>query len=214
MEMKNLKGIYLVIDPSMEEAELLQKLEQAILGGIDILQIWNNWPKDSTLKTKLDLIEKIIALASAKNVPVLINEEWELLKATKLDGVHFDNIPQNWEEVRQTFSDEKIIGFTGGNDLERIRWANQNQVDYLSFCAMFPSSSAISCEIVKPSTVLLARQLTRLPLFLSGGINPENLKGLSLLDFQGVAIISGIMSAENPAKKVKNYKAALAEIKK
>src|SRR5690606_21445536 len=108
----------------------------------------------------------------------------------------------------------KIIGFTGGNDLERIRWANQNQVDYLSFCAMFPSSSAISCEIVKPSTVLLARQLTRLPLFLSGGINPENLKGLSLLDFQGVAIISGIMSAENPAKKVKNYKAALAEIKK
>ncbi|WP_417602138.1 thiamine phosphate synthase [Owenweeksia hongkongensis] len=212
--MRKLEGIYLVIDPSMEEGKLLHKLESAIDGGIDILQIWSHWPKKATHEDKVKLIDKITAIAAAKNVPVLINEEWQLLKETNLDGVHFDLIPENWTEVRNTIPKEKIIGFTAGNNLERIRWANENEIDYLSFCAMFPSSSAISCEIVKPSTVLLARQITSLPLFLSGGINPENLQSLGLLDFQGVAIISGIMSADNPAKKVKEYKTALAEIKK
>ncbi|WP_417588754.1 thiamine phosphate synthase [Owenweeksia hongkongensis] len=212
--MRKLEGIYLVIDPSMEEGKLLHKLESAIDGGIDILQIWNHWAKEAKHEDKLNLIDKITAIAAAKNVPVLINEEWQLLKETKLNGVHFDIIPENWTEVRKTIPKEKIIGFTAGNDLERIRWANENEIDYLSFCAMFPSSSAISCEIVKPSTVLLARQITTLPLFLSGGINPENLQSLGLLEFEGVAIISGIMSAENPIEKVKEYKTALAEIKK
>lgn len=210
--MKKLEGLYLVINPAMERNELLRKLHSALEGGIDILQVWNNWPQEITIRQKLQLIADITRLATPYQVPVLINEEWHLLQETALHGVHFDHIPANWEEVKSAIGRDKIIGLTAGNDLEVIRWAHEHEISYLSFCAMFPSASVNSCEIVKPDSVLKARQSTKLPLFLSGGIYPANLVTLKNLDFQGIAIISGIMSAENPGERVKEYRRELKKI--
>ena len=210
--MKKLEGLYLVINPAIERNELLRKLNSALEGGIDILQVWNNWPPEITIRQKLQLIDDITRLAAPYQVPVLINEDWQLLKKTELHGVHFDHIPANWEEVKSEIGRDKIIGLTAGNDLELIHWADAHKISYLSFCAMFPSASVDSCEIVKPDSVLKARQCTKIPLFLSGGIYPGNLIKLKKLDFQGIAIISGIMNAENPGKSVKDYRKELKKV--
>jgi thiamine-phosphate pyrophosphorylase len=75
---------------------------------------------------------------------------------------------------------------------------------------MFPSTSAGSCTIVMPSTVREARGITNLPLFVSGGITPENILSLrKLTPFDGVAVISGIMSADDTSLKVRSYQDAL-----
>lgn len=210
--MSELKGIYLVVDPAMGRDELLTKLSESLSAGIDVLQIWNNWPEKISHAEKLALIQDIIASAEACNVPVLINEDWQLLSETNLHGVHFDDIPGNWEEVKSSIDKEKIIGITAGNSLESIRWAADQPINYLSFCAMFPSSSVSSCEIVSRETVLEARHITDLPLFLSGGIRPENLSSLTGLDFQGIAVISGIMSAESPAGMIEEYRAQMRKM--
>jgi thiamine-phosphate pyrophosphorylase len=56
-----------------------------------------------------------------------------------------------------------------------------------------------------------ARSITRLPLFVSGGITTENILSLKKeIDFDGVAVISGILSADDPALKVQQYKNALS----
>ena len=77
-------------------------------------------------------------------------------------------------------------------------------------CAMFPSPSAGSCDIVMPQTVKQARGMTGMPIFVSGGITPENIQLLKKeTPFDGVAVISGILSAAHPQQKVKEYKDAL-----
>lgn len=44
-----------------------------------------------------------------------------------------------------------------------------------------------------------------MPIFLAGGIKPENIKLLRKLDFDSVAVISGIMGAKNPTAAAQDY---------
>jgi thiamine-phosphate pyrophosphorylase len=148
-------------------------------------------------------------MAAGSDVPVLINEEWEYLKTTPLDGVHFDTVPEDFDQLKEETGRDFIFGITCSNDLDIVRWADEHEMDYISFCAMYPSPSVGSCEIVKPETVQKAREITSLPLFLSGGIAPEKIAELDGLDFNGIAVISGILKDDDPREQAINYKQAL-----
>jgi thiamine-phosphate pyrophosphorylase len=213
---KNLKisgGVYLVLDPAMPQSMLLDKLRKALEGGVQVLQIWNNWPAEADKQTQKALIREIISISSDYDVPILINEEWKWLRETGLSGIHFDQIPANYEGIKSSINREFIAGITCGNDLGVVEWAEKNQLDYISFCAIFPSSSVYSCEIVRPETIKKAREITSLPLFLSGGITPQNISGLKGLDFSGVAVISGIMNADHPKSSTTAYTHAINQLK-
>lgn len=203
------KSLFLVIDPAMDKAVLLPKLKEALKAGIDLLQIWNHWPKGFSSQDKITLIDQILGLAAPFQVPVLINEEWELLNSCALQGVHFDQPPHHIETIRQKTGRDFICGLTCGNESARIQWADAHAFSYISFCSMFPSGSVDSCEIVREESVQQARQISKLPIFLSGGLTPERIHQLNHLDFQGVAIISGIMSAPSISQSIRAYQDAL-----
>ncbi|WP_311951484.1 thiamine phosphate synthase [Mucilaginibacter terrae] len=202
-------GIYLVLDPARPLPLLLQKLEAALKGEINVVQIWNNWNADTD---KLTLIEAIGSLCRQYNVPLFINEEWQLLTETLyLDGVHFDTIPKGYNLIKETVKRPFMAGITCSGDLDTVAWADENQLDYVSFCAMFPSPSAGSCSIVMPAIVKKAHESTLLPIFVSGGITPQNIIALKeKTPFDGVAVISGILSADDPQQQVQTYKDALS----
>ena len=202
-------GVYLVLDPAMDRQKLMKALQQALEGGADVLQVWNNWPRGFTIHQKERLVNKIVSLAENCGVPVLINQEWELLKTTRLHGVHFDEIPPDFGLIKRTIDRPFLVGITSSNNLDVIHWANHHQADYISFCSMFPSESAGNCEIVRPETVQEARKRTRLPLFVSGGVTPQNLAEFTGFGINGVAVISGILGSEDPSKAVADYKNAL-----
>ncbi|MEX0772734.1 MAG: thiamine phosphate synthase [Balneolales bacterium] len=206
-------GIYLVIDPSIRKTSLMNKVKQALSGGVEMLQIWDHWPESISLSDKLDVIDSIIQTARGFDVPVLINKDWKLLKSTLLDGVHFDSIPDDYPEIKTEINREFISGITCGNDINIIHWAEQNKLDYISFCSMFPSPSAGDCEIVRPGTVKKAKEITQIPIFLSGGITQDNLTSLKELNFNGIAVISGILNAESPEKSAYGYTQALNKLK-
>lgn len=203
-------GIYLVITPSLSIDEALPKLQQAIRGGIDIIQIPGNWPLSDN---KTELIDEVCTMAHAAGIPVLINEEWEMLKYTKLDGVHFDGQPEDISGIRISIGKPFICGITCGNDLSAVTYASANGFDYISFCSMFPSPSAGVCEIVSQESVRRARQITSMPIFAAGGITQDNMAGLAGTGIDGIAAISAIMNADDITATTKNVKEKLAAIK-
>jgi thiamine-phosphate pyrophosphorylase len=196
------KGIYLVIDPSTDQNILLNKLQQAIKGKIVAVQIWDNFRTGYNIK---ELIKRIIALCRPQNIPVLINNQWELFMDTELDGIHFDTVPDNFNQLKQELGKEMIAGITCGNDLTVVKWADENNLDYVSFCSIFPSTTANSCELVTFETIKKARKITSMPIFLAGGIKPENIHLLNGLNYSGIAVVSGIMNAGNPGKTLEMY---------
>lgn len=195
-------GIYLVIDPSMEEDVLLNKLQIILTKEIAAVQIWDNFKNGQNI---VALIQRIYFLCAQYQTPILINNHWEYLKETELDGVHFDAIPTNLQEIRKQINRDFIFGLTCGNDLINVRWAAKHNIDYISFCSMFPSSSVGNCEIIAYETVKEASLIFDKPLFLAGGIYPENIKQLDELKYDGIAVISGIMNSEHPDQVIDEY---------
>ena len=195
-------GIYLVIDPSMDEQTLLDKLKLVLTKKIAGVQVWDNFKKETN---KEILIQKIHEQCKEQQVPLLINNHWEFVASLKLEGVHFDKIPKDINAIKKKINRDFIIGLTCENDLEHVKWAKTNNVDYISFCSMFPSKSAENCEIVQFETVQKASEIFKNPLFLAGGINPDNSLQLNVLEYNGIAVISGIMDAERPDLAIDKY---------
>ncbi len=197
-------GVYLVVDPAMETGLLLSKLAAALDGGLQAVQLWNNWAPGAD---RLAVTAAIGRLCRAYQVPLLANEDWVLLQQSPfVDGIHLDRMPAGFEKLSAAVEQPFLKGVTVGNDLETVRMADHYGFGYISFCSMFPSASAGSCELVMPQTVLQARALTAMPIFVAGGVTPANLRTLkSTLPVDGVAAISGILGADDPALVVRQY---------
>ena len=125
-------GIYLVIDPSMNQIELIRKLEEALQAGLAIVQIWDNWQH---VINKEESNHEVCNICHQYQVPVIINNEWNLLKTIPLDGVHFDSAPDNYNEIRKSIKRDFIAGITCNNDLSVVQWADKNQLNLLDTIA-------------------------------------------------------------------------------
>lgn len=202
-------GIYIVINPAQNNDDILNQLVQIKDESIAAIQIWDN-PDVKALNE--NLIDEIIQLFK-NSTPILINNQWELLKEFEFDGVHFDKIPGNYNELINEINRDFIKGITLGNDLNIVEKADNLNFDYVSFCSMFPSQTSDNCEIVRTETVLKCREITDMPIFLAGGITPNNIKELKNLSFQGVAVVSGIMNAHQPKEALKKYKLQFKKMK-
>lgn len=201
MKQKLKDGIYLVADPSLEINVLGKKVEQALQGGICAVQLWNNWTNETD---KLLIITQIHQLTQQYDVPLILNELFDFLDSKYFEGIHFDNpskINQNYALQRP----DLIWGMTCSNDENDLLWANNNHIDYISFCSMFPSKTSNSCELVMPETIKKANEIFKNPIFLAGGINHQTLPDLKQNKFNGIALVSAIMDAQNPKEEVEKY---------
>ncbi len=205
--MKIKGGLYLIVDALLDKALLMQKMRTALGNGVAIVQIYH------TEQAELSTISEIINLCHTYEVPVLVTDHWALLKTLPADGVHFDSIPDDFETIQMQVNRPFLKGVTCSNDLSVITKANELKFDYISFCSMFPSPSAGKCEIVKFETVRKARAMTDIPFFVAGGIRPENLPELYDIPFDGVAVISGIMTADDVAATTREYVSGLIKNK-
>jgi thiamine-phosphate pyrophosphorylase len=203
-EMK--RELYLVVDPMPGLHATLPKIKAALDGGVDVIQLWDHWDKHESHE---HFVVEVCALAREYHVPVLVNEHWQWLQILPLDGVHFDVIPHDFDRIKKTIERPVTVGITCGNDMTQILWAIDNKFDYISFCSMFSSFTANSCELVQPEIIKQTRALTRMPIYAAGGITCDNIATLLPLGINGVAIASGIMKAENPELAAKNLSTAL-----
>lgn len=200
-------GVYLVIDPAMGVGLNIQQLEYLVDEDIAAIQIWDN-PTMEAMDAQL--LNATIELFKDSKVPILINNRWECLTDFDLDGVHFDSIPNNIDVIKSKVGRRFFKGITLTNDLRKVEMAQSLNFDYVSFCSMFPTATSDSCEIVLPESVKKCREISDMPIFLSGGIKPQNIQDIKALPFEGVAVISGIMRANRPKEELRKY---LAELK-
>jgi thiamine-phosphate pyrophosphorylase len=200
--LKKLAGLYLVVDPTIPRAKLLEIVEKALRGGVDIIQLWSSG-QGSTGK---DLAHDLLSLARHHNAPLIINNDLKLAKQAGADGVHFDGYDVLPVEVRQKLGEGSIVGYTLGNDLSKLKWAESVGADYVSFCSVFPTSSVTQCEIVPIESVKLAKSISKLPVFASGGITLSNVHLVLQAGADGVAVISAILKASDPELAARSFK--------
>lgn len=197
------KGVYIILDMRTFTAPDLRKLEHLLSNQVIAVQLW-----DSNKLPNHNILESIIEIVHQHHIPILINNKYELMRDYDIDGVHFDDIPSNWEVLKSQLK-HKIIGVTCTNDMDVVQWATDQQIDYLSFCSMFPSENNTRCVLVDRALIKNVQQHYTIPFFLTGGIKPQHINLLEEINYAGIAIVSGLMSAENPKEVINAYYQAL-----
>ncbi len=200
------KGIYLVIDPDKDKSELINQLLKIKDQKLSAIQIWNNFKPG---RTYTDLLSSIKQLFKDSDTPIFINNRIDLMVEFGFDGVHFDEIPIHKKEIEAQINRPFLKGLTLTNDLDALLEESDWQFDYVSFCSIFQSPTSNSCELVDFETIVRCKELKEVSIFLSGGITPDNMEELKELNYDGIAVVSGIMNAENPLKSLKLYKEKL-----
>ena len=200
------KGIYLVIDPDKDKSELINQLLKIKDQKLSAIQIWDNFKPG---RTYTDLLSSIKQLFKDSDTPIFINNRIDLMVEFGFDGVHFDEIPIHKKEIEAQINRPFLKGLTLTNDLDALLEESDWQFDYVSFCSIFQSPTSNSCELVDFETIERCKELKEVSIFLSGGITPDNMEELKELNYDGIAVVSGIMNAENPLKSLNLYKEKL-----
>lgn len=201
--LKKLQGLYLLLDPAIRHNKLVGIVEKALKGGVDILQLWANW-QDRFAVLKLTKI--LLGLATEYDVPLIINNDLELAKETGAHGLHMDRYDVTPTEIRKVLGRQFIVGYTLGNNLEKLKWVEDVGADYVSFCAVFPTSSVNTCQMVPLDSIRLAKSTTNLKVFASGGINLSNAHLVLKAGADGIAVMSAILKAQNPERAARSFK--------
>lgn len=201
---EKLSGLYLIVDLSMPEQKLIRAVEGAVKGGVQIVQIWNATKagEQSTLR----ICDRIGSVVDKVRVPLIVNNDLSLAKRVDADGVHLDEFNTSANDARKLLGADAIVGYTCGTNQDMVRKAESLGADYISFCAVFPSPSVDSCEIVPLDSVRHAKQVISIPVFASGGITLENAHLVLEAGADGLAIASSILHAENPEAKARAFR--------
>lgn len=97
------------------------------------------------------------------------------------------------------------------HSLEEAKMAQNGGADYLLYGHVFESSSKKGLLPRGLKELAKIKEAVSIPVLAIGGITPENLKQVLHTSADGIAIMSGIIQAEDPLYAVKRYVKAIKD---
>jgi thiamine-phosphate diphosphorylase len=175
---------------------MLSIVEASLEGGASVVQF-----RDKQVFTPEERIEAsrgIRMLCTRYRTPFIVNDDPELARRFRADGVHVGREDPSPRIARLVLGPRAIVGVTvygGAGEEDAAAAAGAN---YVAVGPLFPSPTKPE-EAVLPLEVLdgVVRR-SRLPVFAIGGITPSNAGLLAERGVAGVAVVSAIMDAEDP----------------
>lgn len=200
--------LYAVTDrKELDEETFYEKIEQALKGGVTILQLREkNIPFDFHLKLAVN-VKKI---CDKYNVPLIINDNVDIAIKSGAAGVHVGLTDEPVSEIKKK-APGLIVGATA-KTIEQARIAKESGADYIGVGAVFPSPTKTEAIRITNEKLREIVDSVNIPAVAIGGINLSNIFELKKSGLKGVAVVSAIFSAEDIEKTTKELKALVAQI--
>lgn len=195
-------SLYLVTNRySHTEEEFLNIVEEAILGGVTVVQLRE---KDAPTGKFFDIALKLKNLTSKYDIPLIINDRLDIAIAIDAEGVHVGQSDMPADIVRNIIGNDKILGVSAAT-VPKAKIAEKNGADYIGSGAIFPTETktadCISIEYLKEIVNNI-----NIPVVAIGGLNENNLNSLQKTKIKGISVVSAIMNSNNPKKSAENLK--------
>lgn len=195
--MKNIDlSLYLVTDKSDDVEKFLNTIEEAIKGGVTVVQI-----REKTADTLdfYNLALKVKGITTKYNVPLIINDRVDIALAIDADGVHVGQSDMPCDVTRRLIGEDKILGVSAAT-VSEAKKAEKDGADYIGTGAVFPTATKDDAPSVTKEGLKEVVESIDIPVVAIGGINHDNASELKDTGIAGLSVVSAIMSAENPKK--------------
>ncbi len=189
--------LYLVTDRRQTRGrELLAVIEQALLGGVRAIQLRE---KDLGGKELFSLAEKTKTLCARHGASLFINDRIDVALAVDADGIQLGSSSLPVDAARKLMGDKRLIGASTHSMKEALA-AEAAGADFILFGPIyFTPSKAAYGNPQGLERLQEAVEKISLPVYAIGGIKAENVAELKKTGARGVALISAVMSAEEPS---------------
>ncbi len=195
--MKNLDlSLYLVTDKSDDVEKFLNTIEEAIKGGVSVVQI-----REKT-KDTLDfynLALKVKEITTKYDVPLIINDRVDVALAIDADGVHVGQSDMPCDVTRKLVGPDKIVGISAAT-IDEAEKAEKDGADYIGTGAVFPTATKDDAPKITKKDLKEIVDSINIPVVAIGGINHDNAGELIDTGIAGLSVVSAIMSSDNPKK--------------
>lgn len=198
---------YLVTDPGVGSTERTVEIcRAAIEGGVTAIQLRaKGWPDRRALEAALALRE----LCESTGVMFLVNDRVDLALASCADGVHLgvDDMPV--DVARRLLGEDAVIGYSPEGEADRAA-ALANGADYLGVGPVYATATKADAGpalgLERFAEIVWA---VNVPVIGIGGIKPDNARAVRAAGAVGVAVVSAIFYADDPAAAARAFAGAL-----
>jgi thiamine-phosphate pyrophosphorylase len=133
---------------------------------------------------------------------LFMNDRADLTLLAGFGGVHVGQGDLSPEDARGIVGIDRLVGVSTHTE-EQVRLADLSCADYVAIGPVFATGTKLNAAaVVGLEGVRRARALTSKPIVAIGGITRENARSVIDAGADSVAVISGLLSAEEPVKKV------------
>lgn len=187
--------LYLVTDSTgLTEQEFLSRTEQALQGGVTLLQIRE---KERSTREYIHLASQVHELTKRYNVPLLVDDRVDVALAVDAEGVHVGQTDMPVDMARRLLGPDKIVGATAKTVPQALE-AWQQGADYLGVGAIYPTTTKVVTVITSTETLADICAAVPIPVNAIGGLNRDNLGVLKGTGIKGICVVSAIMKAADP----------------
>jgi thiamine-phosphate pyrophosphorylase len=199
--------LYLVATPrsNLSEIEFLQRVQAALDGGVDVLQLRC---KDLEAMPYMRLADRVLPLARAANVPFFINDRPDVAVAVGADGVHLGQQDLPVAYARRIAPDLMI----GRSSHEPVH-AERAVIEQATYFAVGPVWQTPTKPGRKAAGLSYVRDVVALqvamPWFAIGGITLGNVGDVLAEGATRIALVRAVLDAPDPAAAARGFVEAL-----
>jgi thiamine-phosphate pyrophosphorylase len=199
--------LIVIPDPRFAAGLTLEGLAAAALeGGADAIQLRAKGLPGPEIAA---LGRRLAAACRVRGALFFVNDDAAAAVACGADGVHVGPGDSAPAAARRLLGDSGVVGVSvySAADLERAEAA---RADYVAVGAVFPTRTK-AVAVVGLDAVRRLRARTPLPIVAIGGIDASNAAAAIAAGADGVAVISSICGARDPAAATRELRARVVE---
>ena len=202
--------LYFITDSTgFTEEEFLCRVEQALKGGVTLLQVRE---KNKTTREYIALAEKVHKITQKYNVPMIIDDRIDVAMAVNAEGVHLGQSDMPVDIARRILGEKVIIGATAKTVPQALE-AYRNGADYLGTGAIYPTTTKVKTVLTSVDTLREVVKAVPIPVNAIGGLNKDNMHILEKTGIAGVCVVSAIMKADSPQNAAEEIKLRFLSLK-
>ena len=189
-----IKGLYAITPDSADLNTLIQKTQLAIEGGAFMVQYRS---KIHDRDVKMQQCAAILRLCREYDVPCIVNDDVEICRVLKADGVHLGEKDDNIAEVRHILGEDAIIGSSCYDQLNRAKQAQKEGASYVAFGAVFPTPTKPNAPRATLELLRKAKSEIQIPIVAIGGITMNNAHDVIETGIDAIAVITNLYESNS-----------------
>lgn len=201
LKKKPLKNCYLYVITKADTA----KAEKIAKAGADIIQLRDKKISDKKL---LEAAVKIASVCRKNKILFIINDRLDIALACQADGVHLGQDDLQIKTARKLVPNNFLIGLST-HSLEQAQKAQKEGADYIGFGPIFATGTKPHLKPIGENSLVSLSRKMKIPYFVIGDINQNNLSGLKTKGVKRIAVHSAVYKSKNPEKEILLFKKQL-----